>query len=115
MDDGTHSIVNSPGVNTRATHLAGVLRHLENAEQNSSRWFLSKFLLEIFEEVIEVLLGFLFAVSVVRLELTYQLVFLAADLSQIVVGELAPLGFDFARKLFPVTFDFIPIHIASPY
>src|SRR5690606_16173156 len=48
------------------------------------------------------------------LDLALELIALAGDLVEIVVGEFAPLLLDLALELFPVSFDAVPIHHRSP-
>jgi hypothetical protein len=56
------------------------------------------------------LLGSIPLPTVPFLQSSDQLVFLAGDDIQVVIGELAPFGFDTAFELFPVAFYLIPIH-----
>ena len=48
--------------------------------------------------------------AVVLLELAKQLLFLASDNAEVVVGELCPLRFDVSLQLVPLSFDLIPVH-----
>jgi hypothetical protein len=63
--------------------------------------------------VIDVLLGPIFLVTIALLDFAFQLIALAIDNVQIIVSELAPLFFDFALGLLPVTFDAVPVHDVS--
>src|SRR5262245_44902867 len=64
--------------------------------------------------VLELLLRFVLADAVSFLAFSGQLVPFAGDDVKIIVGELAPLLFDFALELFPVPFYAIPIHGLFP-
>src|SRR5262245_31792861 len=66
-------------------------------------------------EVVEFPLGPVLLVAVSLLELAGELIALAADQRQVVVGELAPFFFDLSFQLFPIAFDLIPIHGQSPW
>src|SRR5262249_37701958 len=48
--------------------------------------------------------------TVALLDHTFKLFALSVDLSQIVIGELAPLLFDAALMLLPISFDAVPVH-----
>jgi hypothetical protein len=48
--------------------------------------------------------------TVALLDLAFELVALAVDLGEIVIGELAPLLFDFPFGLLLVSFNAIPVH-----
>src|SRR6516164_8045940 len=45
---------------------------------------------------------------------TFKLFALSVDLGQIVIGELTPLLFDLALRLFPISFDAVPVHFTPP-
>src|SRR5258708_9662690 len=59
---------------------------------------------------LELLLGLVLADAVGVLDLADQLVALAGDLVELIVGQLAPLLFHFALRLLPVACDAIPVH-----
>jgi hypothetical protein len=61
-------------------------------------------------EVADLLLGFLARDPVATLHLADELVLIAFDLQQIVVGEPAPLFLDLALELLPATLDLILVH-----
>jgi hypothetical protein len=52
--------------------------------------------------------------AVVLLNPTHQLLALALDLVELVVGQLAPLLQGLAAELLPVAFDLIPVHGLPP-
>src|SRR5688500_7175578 len=52
--------------------------------------------------------------AVALLDAANQLVLLAVDDRNVVLGQLAPLLLDLAGELLPVAFNAIPIHLASP-
>ena len=43
----------------------------------------------------------------------FELLTLSVDLSQIVIGELAPLLFDLAFRLSPISLDAVPVHCVA--
>src|SRR5579872_2054109 len=59
---------------------------------------------------IGLLLSFILSNPVAFLDAANELIFLAGDLLEVTVCELAPLFADRALHLFPVAFDSIPIH-----
>src|SRR4026209_2728539 len=63
--------------------------------------------------ILHLLLGLVLADAVRVLDLADELVALAGDAVDVVVGELAPLLFHFALHLLPVAFDAIPVHACS--
>src|SRR5215467_8386757 len=63
---------------------------------------------------IDVLAHHIFGETVALLDQTFKLFALSVDLSQIVLGELAPLLFDLALDLFPISFDAVPVHFTPP-
>ena len=65
------------------------------------------------EPVFDLLFRPLLSESVSLLELADQPLTSAADLFQIVVGELGPLLSCIAFDLFPLAFELIPIHLAG--
>src|SRR5436190_1044475 len=65
------------------------------------------------QELIQFLLRFFAVVAVALLELADQLLGFALDLSQIVVGELAPAGLDVALHLSPFALENVAVHVAS--
>src|SRR5690606_15502162 len=52
--------------------------------------------------------------SVTLLDLAFELIALACDLIEIVIGQLAPLFLDLALELLPVAFHSIPVHLHAP-
>ena len=60
------------------------------------------------------LLGLILGHAVALLQLALELIALAVDGGEVVVGELAPLLLDLARQLFPITLDAILIHDGLP-
>jgi hypothetical protein len=69
---------------------------------------------ERIEPIVDVLLGLILGQAVALLQLAFELLALAVDDSEVVIGELAPLLLDLARHLFLVPFDLIPIHDGLP-
>jgi hypothetical protein len=57
----------------------------------------------------------IFCQPISLLKPAFQLIALAIDSSQIIIRDLAPLLLDLPAKLFPITFDPIPVHDGSPY
>ena len=53
---------------------------------------------------------FIFSDAVHFLNLSGKLIVLACNHIQMIIGKLAPLLFDIALELFPVSFDTIPVH-----
>lgn len=53
---------------------------------------------------------FLFGVAIALLQLAAELIPFARNGIKIIIGELAPLFFGFALKLFPLTCDLIPCY-----
>jgi hypothetical protein len=62
------------------------------------------------EPIVDVLPDLILAVSVAFLKFAFELIAMAINGFQIIVGKFAPLLLHFAGKLFPVSFDPIPIH-----
>src|SRR6478609_5763516 len=62
----------------------------------------------------DLLLGLVAADAVALLDATQQLVALAGDDVEIVVGQLAPLLLDLALELLPVALDGVLVHDVSP-
>src|SRR5262249_7391895 len=60
---------------------------------------------------IDVLPHHILGETVAMLDHTFKLFALSVDLSQIVIGELAPLLFDPALSLFPISCDAVPVHV----
>jgi hypothetical protein len=58
-----------------------------------------------------VLLDLVLSQAVPLLNLAFALFTVSIDYRQVVVGEFAPLLFDFAFDLFPVSFNTVPIHV----
>jgi len=63
--------------------------------------------------LVQLLLCFLSFEAVSLLQLTDQLISFPCDDVQIAVRELAPLLFDLALDLLPISFDLIPVHDLS--
>jgi hypothetical protein len=59
---------------------------------------------------IDLLLRLILGVTVSLLDLAFELVTLARDHVQVVVGELTPLLFDLALHLLPISFNAVPVH-----
>src|SRR5512135_3023329 len=70
--------------------------------------------LQRLREVVEFFFRLVFGVAVPLLEDAGELVALPGAGRQVVVGQLAPLLFHFARELLPVACDLIPIHDVPP-
>ena len=64
--------------------------------------------------VVDFLLYLVLGIPVARLDLALELLAVAVDLRDVVVGELAPLLLNFAGDLFPIAFDAVPIHWMAP-
>src|SRR4029453_9226026 len=62
------------------------------------------------EPVVDVLLHLVLGIAVAGLDLALELLAVAVDLGDVVVGELAPLFLHLAGDLLPIAFDAIPIH-----
>src|ERR1700675_4535809 len=62
------------------------------------------------QPVVDVLAHHVFCQAIALLDLAFELVALAVDCGQIVVGELTPLLLDLAFGLLPVSFDAVPVH-----
>src|SRR6185503_2856184 len=60
--------------------------------------------------VTHLLVGFILGDAVVLLDAADQLVALAGDAIELVVGDLAPLLLGFALELAPIAFDAVPVH-----
>src|SRR5262245_40547845 len=56
----------------------------------------------------------LFLLSISFLQRARKLVVIAFDLHQIVIGELAPLFFEFSLELFPLSLELFAIHGRPP-
>ena len=65
-------------------------------------------------KLLQLVLGFVLGNAVPLLNRAQQLIALAFDLVEIVVGQLAPLFLDLAAELLPLAFGNIPIHRCSP-
>jgi hypothetical protein len=71
-------------------------------------------LAEAFNELIGIFLRLLLGDPIMLLDRSSELIAFASDGSQIVIGEFPPLFLDFARELFPIAGDLIPIHNEPP-
>src|SRR6185437_1825856 len=60
--------------------------------------------------IIDFLLGLIFLIAIVLLQLAFELVFLPGDDIKVIVREFTPLLLDLAFDLLPVSFDAIPVH-----
>jgi len=60
-----------------------------------------------------VFFSFVFRDAVGLLDLARKFGAFSRNHVEVIVGELAPLGFDFALELFPVAFNDIPVHFCS--
>jgi hypothetical protein len=58
--------------------------------------------------VVDVAAGAILLDAVAFLDLAFELVALAGDAVEVIVGELAPLFLDLALDLLPVSFDAVP-------
>lgn len=63
--------------------------------------------------LVSLLFGFLLGESISLLNPPDQLIFLAGDRLPIVIGEFAPALLGGTRKMFPLAFDLIPVHVLS--
>ena len=80
-----------------------------------SNHFFGMWWLHFGEPKIHLPFGVVFQDPVPLLESTDELVLLAGNLHEVVVGEFAPTRFDIPGKLKPLAFDLVPIHdIFSP-
>jgi hypothetical protein len=57
------------------------------------------------EPVVDILLHLVLRVTVARLDLALELLAVAVDLREVIVGELAPLCFHLAGDLLPIACD----------
>lgn len=64
--------------------------------------------------VVDIFLGSILFIAVTLLDLPLELLALAIDDVEVVVGEFASLLLDLTLHLLPVTFNAIPIHWALP-
>lgn len=64
--------------------------------------------------VVQIAARSIFLDAIALLDLALELVAIACDLIKIIVSEFAPLLFDLALYLFPVSFNAIPIHLFPP-
>src|SRR4026208_784441 len=62
------------------------------------------------EPIVDVLLHLVLRVTVARLDLAFELLAVAVDLREVVVGELAPLCLHLAGDLLPIAGDAVPVH-----
>jgi hypothetical protein len=56
----------------------------------------------------------IFGEAIPLLDQTFELISTASDSVQIVIGEIAPFLFDLSFRLFPASFNAVPIHSYSP-
>jgi len=59
----------------------------------------------------DLLFGFVLRDAVGLLDLARQLIAIAGNHVEVIVGECAPIRFHFALELLPVAFNDIPVHI----
>jgi hypothetical protein len=64
---------------------------------------------------IDLALGLVALVAIALLDFPDQLVSLACQQIQVIVGELAPLLLRPPLELLPIPFNLIPIHVAPPF
>src|ERR1043165_9448935 len=64
------------------------------------------------DPAIDLLLRLVLGDAVALLDAADELVLLAVDDGDVVLGQLAPLLLDLAGELLPIAFDTIPIHLA---
>jgi len=64
--------------------------------------------------IVYILLDLILLITVPLLYLTFELISPTIDRGQVVIRELAPLFFDLALNLLPISLDSIPIHACSP-
>src|SRR5262245_11228195 len=64
--------------------------------------------------VVDVLLDPVLGITVARLNLAFELIVVAIDLGDIIIGKLAPLLLHLTAELLPAAFDAIPIHVKPP-
>src|SRR5262249_32096821 len=62
--------------------------------------------------VIDLLLCLILPVPVPRLDLALELLAISVNLSNVIVGKLAPLFLDLAGHLLPTALDAVPVHVA---
>src|SRR5438552_692107 len=60
--------------------------------------------------IVDILAHLVLGDAVPLLDLAFELIALAANEIEIVIGQLAPLFFDLAFDLLPISFHAIPIH-----
>src|ERR1700730_886120 len=70
--------------------------------------------LQVASELVDLSFSLVFGNSVTLLDFAGQLIALATNHRQVVIGEFAPLGFNFTSVLLPLTFHLIPIHDSLP-
>src|SRR5581483_299505 len=61
---------------------------------------------------IDILAYLVFGYAVAFLDFTFELIPIAVDLGEVVVGQLTPFFLHLAHGLFPVSFDSVPVHVA---
>src|SRR5580700_2564134 len=88
---------------------AGTSRWPVPASHRSRARDLGGFVLRL-QPIVNVLAHHVFGQAIALLDLAFELVALAVDCGQIIVGELTPLLLDLALGLLPVSFDAVPVH-----
>jgi hypothetical protein len=67
----------------------------------------------LLQPVIYFFAGLVFCIPVALLDAAFELFTLPIDAVYFIIGQLAPLLFNLATELFPVTFDTIPVHLVG--
>ena len=60
--------------------------------------------------IIDFFFRLIFGIAITLLKTAFELILLARDDIEIIVGQLAPLLLDLAFHLLPISFDAVPIH-----
>jgi hypothetical protein len=103
-----------PPNRTRQRHL-DLFKKKNPAAGPRENWDLRRLaLLQAFAPGVDLLLGLVLGVAVLRLYFTFELLTVAVDLGELVVSELTPLLLDLARELLPVPFDGTPSSLMRP-
>src|SRR5262245_14560417 len=62
------------------------------------------------DPVVDLLLDLILSVPVPRLDLALELLAISVNLSNVIIGQLAPLFLDLAGHLLPIALDAVPVH-----
>ena len=62
------------------------------------------------QPLVSLLLRRLFGQAIPLLQLTRKLIALPSDVVQVIIGKLSPFLLDRSSQLFPLAFDFVPVH-----